>query len=71
MRWLHCFPNRLDPFEDCTWGRWSSAFILRMWTNDHDLLVERWDQLDPKPTEVQVAGYSVVFAGTSVQSVKK
>jgi hypothetical protein len=62
---------RPDPFEDCPWGRWSSDFILRMWTNDHDLLVERWDQLEPKPTEEQTAGYSVVFAGTSVQSVKK
>jgi hypothetical protein len=62
---------RPDPFEDCAWGRWSSTFVLRMWTDDHDLLVDRWDQMEPKPTEEQVAGYSVVFRGTSVQSVKR
>ena len=43
--------------------------MLRLWTNDHDLAVERWDQMEPKPTEEQLAGYSVVFAGTKVERV--
>lgn len=30
-----------DPFEDRSWGRWSSFFILRLYYDDHSIEVER------------------------------
>ena len=50
-----------DPFADCAWGRWSSEFLLRLLTGDHDAGVQRLDQLPAPPNEAQMREYAAVF----------